>query len=137
VPTGEKLKVDSPEFDEMEKLGLQEIAFSGFVLVAGGLGERLGYNGIKVALPQYIVEQDMCFLELYLSHITTLQRMHGQGRQLPVAIMTSDDTHALTLKLLRDNNNFGMPDGQITIMKQNKVPALIDAEARSSLNPKP
>jgi UDP-N-acetylglucosamine pyrophosphorylase len=35
--------------------------------------------------------------------------------------MTSDDTHALTEQLLKDNNYFGMLQGQITIMKQNKV----------------
>lgn len=27
---------------------------TGFVLVAGGLGERLGYKGIKVAIPMDI-----------------------------------------------------------------------------------
>jgi UDP-sugar pyrophosphorylase len=83
-----------------------------------------------VALPLYIVEREMCFLELYLSHISTIQAMHGNGRQLPVAIMTSDDTHALTVELLKKRNFFGMPEGQITIMKQNKVPAMLDATAK-------
>ena len=32
----------------MEALGLEAAARLGFVLVAGGLGERLGYSGIKV-----------------------------------------------------------------------------------------
>ena len=45
VPTGEKLAVGSPEFLEMERLGTAELPFCGFVLVAGGLGERLGYPG--------------------------------------------------------------------------------------------
>ena len=58
--------------------------------------------GIKVALPLYIVEREMCFLELYLAHIASMQRMHGQGRVLPIAIMTSDDTHDLTVRLLAD-----------------------------------
>lgn len=154
VPTGEKLIAGSPQFSEMEKMGTAQLAYCGFVLVAGGLGERLGYNGrfriaellmllargegrmtgwragIKVALPLYIVEREMCFLELYLSHISTMQSMHGNGRKLPVAIMTSDDTHALTLDLLKKRAFFGMPESQITIMKQNKVPAMLDATAR-------
>jgi hypothetical protein len=46
VPTGEKLVAGSPEFNEMEKAGTAELAYCGFVLVAGGLGERLGYNGM-------------------------------------------------------------------------------------------
>lgn len=83
-----------------------------------------------MALPLYIAEREMCFLELYLSHISTMQEMHGKGRALPVAIMTSDDTHALTLQLLKKRAFFGMPESQITIMKQNKVPAMLDATAR-------
>ena len=130
VPTGEKLRVGTPEFTRMETLGAEEIGFCGFVLVAGGLGERLGYPGIKVALPLYIAERDICYLELYLSHISTMQRQHGKGRQIPVAIMTSDDTHLLTIQLLQKHHYFGMPESQITIMKQNKVPAMLDVSAK-------
>ncbi len=65
--------------------------------------ETTGLAGIKVALPLYIVEREMSFLALYLEHIATMQRMHGQGKVLPIAIMTSDDTHDLTIRLLQDN----------------------------------
>ena len=44
--------------------------------------------------------------------------------------MTSDDTYDLTVKLLKDNNNYGFPESQLTIMKQEKVPAMIDNDAR-------
>jgi len=43
--------------------------------------------------------------------------------------MTSDDTHERTLKLIADNNCFGMVPGQIVVMKQEKVPALVDNDA--------
>ena len=43
------------------------------------------------------------------------------GVALPLAIMVSDDTHDKTLTLLADNDNFGMLEGQITILKQEKV----------------
>jgi UDP-sugar pyrophosphorylase len=36
------------EYNKTEKIGLRELGKCGFVLVAGGLGERLGYKGIKV-----------------------------------------------------------------------------------------
>ena len=32
----------------MENEGLKELHKTGFVLIAGGLGERLGYSGIKI-----------------------------------------------------------------------------------------
>lgn len=32
----------------LQKAGLKELKGTAFVLVAGGLGERLGYSGIKV-----------------------------------------------------------------------------------------
>ena len=55
-------------------------------------------------------------------------------KPLPLAIMTSDDTHGLTIKLLEENNYFGMRREQVTIMKQEKVPALSDSEARIALS---
>lgn len=49
--------------------------------------------------------------------------------------MTSDDTHALTVSLLESNNYYGMDPNQITIMKQEKVPTLLDVDARLALVP--
>jgi UDP-sugar pyrophosphorylase len=37
----------------------------------------------------------------------------AEGRRLPLAIMTSDDTHARTEALLKKHNNFGMQEGQV------------------------
>lgn len=41
--------------------------------------------------------------------------------------MTSDDTNEKTVKLLKENSNFGMKENQIVILKQEKVPAVIDS----------
>ncbi|KAL7520059.1 hypothetical protein ACHAWX_005195 [Stephanocyclus meneghinianus] len=49
VPIGETFEVGTDEFLNTEKLGLKEVGECGFVLVAGGLGERLGYGDIKVS----------------------------------------------------------------------------------------
>ena len=48
VPQGEAFEVGTAEFSEAESIGLGEVGKCGFVLVAGGLGERLGYGDIKV-----------------------------------------------------------------------------------------
>jgi UDP-N-acetylglucosamine pyrophosphorylase len=43
--------------------GVQESRHAAFVLVAGGLGERLGYSGIKLALPADLA-RGACFLQV-------------------------------------------------------------------------
>jgi UDP-sugar pyrophosphorylase len=39
-----------------------------FVLVAGGLGERLGFSGIKVALPTELVT-GTTYIQYYLKYL--------------------------------------------------------------------
>lgn len=137
VPDGETLAYGTAEFAAAEERGLEEAAHAAFVLVAGGLGERLGYGGIKLALP---VESTTgaTYLEFYASYILALQararqRTGDASLTLPLAIMTSDDTDAQTRELLLRNGNFGMAEGQVVIVKQDKVPALQDSEARLAL----
>ena len=48
VPTGDVLTFGDDNFINFEGTGIREAQKAAFVLVAGGLGERLGYNGIKV-----------------------------------------------------------------------------------------
>ena len=48
VPKGEVLTYGDNNFINFEDMGVKEARKAAFVLVAGGLGERLGYNGIKV-----------------------------------------------------------------------------------------
>lgn len=68
VPTGIFLKPSEAEFYYYEELGLKELSKTGFVLIAGGLGERLGYSGIKIDLPVCTVEQDYCYLKYYANY---------------------------------------------------------------------
>ena len=79
-----------------------------------------------------------CYLQLFCEHILALQARArrcegGEETVLPLAIMTSDDTHAKTAALLEANGRFGMAEGQITLMKQNKVVALADNSGRFAL----
>jgi UDP-sugar pyrophosphorylase len=50
VPQGQLFQLGTTEYSEYESLGMAELGKCGFILVAGGLGERLGYSGIKVCL---------------------------------------------------------------------------------------
>jgi UDP-sugar pyrophosphorylase len=140
VPEGESLSFDGSgtmQFSEAEKLGKTVMADTAFVLVAGGLGERLGYSGIKLSL-----ESNLCtnasYLEVYVSYIQALQNMArketgNESITIPLVIMTSGDTDPMTRKLLEDNNNFGMSEGQIRIVMQDKVAALKDGKGGLAL----
>lgn len=45
------------------------------------------------------------------------------GRQLPLAIMTSDDTHARTEALLKQHNYFGMQPSQVCFCSPSMIAA--------------
>lgn len=55
VPSGEVLTFGDDNFLSLEAAGVKEARNAAFVLVAGGLGERLGYKGIKVMWLEFLV----------------------------------------------------------------------------------
>lgn len=106
VPKSISVDFNTREYYELEEEGLKILQESGFVLVAGGLGERLGYNNIKVSLP--VETFSMCsYLEYYISKILAIQvsfknKCNSQHRipkekehLIPFAIMTSDNNHEM------------------------------------------
>lgn len=141
VPQGHRLQFGTAAWAEMEEAGLANAHGACFVLVAGGLGERLGYNGIKVALPHELAT-GKCYLQCYIETILALQAearrrnpAEASDLKLPLFIMTSGDTHAMTVKLLADNANFGLEDDQLDVVMQELVPALQDSQARIVVDP--
>lgn len=142
VPEGELLSFDDTsgtmDFAEAERLGMNVMGDTTFVLVAGGLGERLGYSGIKLSLDTNLCEEQT-YLECYVRYIQAMQDMArkqtgNDSLTIPLVIMTSGDTDPLTRELLKDTNNFGMEDGQIQIVTQDKVAALKDGSAGLALD---
>lgn len=60
-------------------------------------------------------------LQEYIESILALQAKHGPGTVIPLAIMTSGDTHDRTQAFLAENKHFGAKPSQITLIKQEKV----------------
>ena len=63
-------------------------------------------------------------MQVYVESILALQQLaqkQAPSCVLPLAIMTSDDTHQRTLDLLAEHSNFGAKPSQITLLKQEKV----------------
>ena len=141
VPEGVYLRPGEEEFDQMEEAGLAELSKLCIVLIAGGLGERLGFSGIKVSLPVCTIEDDYSYLKFYADYTLaceakarSLDATLGDDFMVPFGIMVSDDTKARTEALLEANKNFGLRDDQIFIVKQENVPALMDNDAKIALN---
>ncbi|EKF28635.1 UDP-sugar pyrophosphorylase [Trypanosoma cruzi marinkellei] len=102
----------SEELMSLEREGLNYVKKSVFVLVAGGLGERLGYSGIKIGLPVETAT-NRCYLEHYLRWVK-----HIAGPNAPFVIMTSDITHERTEKLFR---GLGLNMTNVHLLKQETV----------------
>ena len=113
---GFDLTPGSDEFARHEERGLAEAAHMAFAVPAGGLGERLGFSGVKFALPSE-VSTGSCVLRVYASYILALQRhverAGGGPCRLPLAVMVSDDTVAGIQRLLDENGYFGLEPSQV------------------------
>jgi len=140
IPHGFDLKPGDTLFDEMEEVGLGELDKVGFVLIAGGLGERLGYSDIKITLPVSILQEDYLYIRYYANYIKAIEdRVKAKldpstNFHVPLCIMTSDDTNERTLNVLNHASNFGLAPEQITIVKQENVPALLDNDGKFALD---
>ncbi len=87
VPSGITLEPMTSNYRTYEEIGLKEISNLGFVLVAGGLGERLGYTGAKLELPSETTTHT-CYLGLYIESILAIQKRYaGNKKKIPLAIM--------------------------------------------------
>ena len=119
------LDFDSAQFHEFEARGRTQFGQCGFVLLGGGFGERLGFNGIKTALPSEITT-NTSFLELYIRTLLAFQQRArcdsgDQDLVLPFACTTSGKGHDLTVDFLEKNDYFGMDREQFTFLRQELV----------------
>ena len=134
------IEIGTPLFFELDQLGFDQLKQTVFVLVAGGLGERLGYTGIKIGLQNDLITL-RTYIEVYTDFIKAYEDRIRKKEQMtddwyiPFCIMTSGDTHEETVSLLKNHNDYNMRPGQISIVKQNKIPALIDNECHLALEP--
>ena len=144
---GSRLRVNTPRFEEAEEAGLREAPYLAFVVVAGGLGERL--NGpasananakakpqVKALLPAELVTRK-AFLETQCDAVAALQQraraQTGDAQlMLPLAVMTSDDTHDEVLAHL---TAYQGPLSEITVMKQEKVACFADKTGKLAVDP--
>ena len=108
---------------EFEKIGVEAIKAGkvAAVLLAGGMGTRLGVDGPKgaydigVTKPLYIFEQQM-------KNLAEVNKKCGVF--VPLYIMTSDKNHAQTTSFWKEHGYFGYPETEVKFFKQDMAPAV-------------
>ncbi len=123
------------EYDRCEALGVAHFAKMGIVMVAGGLGERLGYGGIKIDMPVEVLETTP-YIQHYAACIRAMEARMKERRPVPIVIMVSQDTEAPTVSTLETNGYFGLRKEQVHLLRQDMVPALSDNEGHLALGGK-
>lgn len=109
------------------------------LLVAGGQGTRLGFDGPKGAFPISPVRRKPLF-QLFAEQILATDRRFG-GRT-HWYIMTSEANDSDTRAFFEQRRHFGLPADQITFFKQGSMPAfsldgrmILESPYRLALSP--
>lgn len=101
------------------------------VLVAGGSGTRLGFDGPKGTFPIGPVSGASLF-QIHAEKIVALGRRYG--RSLPLYIMTSPENHAATARFFEEHGNFGLD--HVRLFVQGQMPAVDRESGRVLLSAK-
>ncbi len=132
----EGLKIPAIEArrQEFEEIGVNAIKNNkvAAVLLAGGMGTRLGVDGPKgaynigITKPLYIFEQQM----------KNLAKVNEKcGVRVPLYIMTSDKNHEQTVSFWAEHGYFGYEAEEVKFFKQDMAPA-VDYEGKIYLEGK-
>ncbi len=109
------------------------------VVVAGGQGTRLGFDGPKGTFPVGLLSGKSLF-QLQVERIRALARRHKT--RIPFFIMTSDTNDAATRRFFDEYGNFGLDTDDVFIFCQAMMPAvdfsgklILDAPGHVFANP--
>lgn len=93
----------------------------GCLMVAGGQGSRLRYDGPKGSIPITPVKRKTLF-QLFAEK--TIAASEQAGRELPLTIMTSPLNSELTQEYFREHRRFGLSENQLSFFSQSVLPYL-------------
>ena len=95
----------------------------GVVLVAGGQGSRLGYDGPKGAYSIGPITGAPLFF-FHARKIVALRRRYGA--RIPFYVMTSEVNHEATVAHFRGNGFFGLDEKDVMFFRQGVWPGMTD-----------
>ena len=123
-PVVELAELDQRCVDEgLDAIGGESLARGdvGVVLVAGGQGSRLGFDGPKGAYLLAPVSGASLF-EIHARKILALEAKYGA--EIPFYVMTSQLNDAQTREFFAENGNFGLAASRVLFFTQRMWPAL-------------
>ncbi|MHB8108436.1 MAG: UTP--glucose-1-phosphate uridylyltransferase [Syntrophorhabdaceae bacterium] len=91
------------------------------LIVAGGQGSRLGFEGPKGTFPLSPLKGKTLF-QLLAEQVKAISVRFSVT--IPLLIMTSSDNHEDTIKFFKSNGFFGLPPGSVHFFSQALLPAL-------------
>lgn len=111
--------------DSWKEKGKEAIGkgLAGAILIAGGQGSRLRFNGPKGCYPVSVVRKKSLF-QLFAEK--TIAAGALAGRPLPLAIMTSPLNHEATVSFFVSHDFFGLEKSQVAFFSQEMLPFLDD-----------
>ncbi len=110
--------------DQVRGQQLIEQGKLGCLVLAGGQGSRLQFNGPKGCYPISVIKQKTLF-QLCAEKVEAAGRL--AGRPLLLAIMTSPENNQETRLFFQTHNYFGLSSNQVSFFVQETLPFL-DAE---------
>jgi UDP-N-acetylglucosamine/UDP-N-acetylgalactosamine diphosphorylase len=113
---GERLKWSRAGGVGADALAAGEV---GVILVAGGSGSRLGFEGPKGTFPIGPVSSASLF-QIHAEKIAALSRRYG--RTIPLFVMTSPENHQATIDFFDQNDRFGLEHARFFV--QGQMPAV-------------
>ena len=108
------------------------------ILVAGGSGTRLGFEGPKGTFPIGPVSSASLF-QIHAEKIVALGRRFG--RTIPLYVMTSPENHQATIAFFEEHDRFGLEklrffvQGQMPALDRSTGKILLDAKDHIALSP--
>lgn len=138
IPPGDPGRTDAREAHDAGCAALRA-GRVGIVIVAGGQGTRLGFDGPKGAYPIGPVTKKTIF-QYHAERARALQRRYGVT--IPLYLMVSDVNEAPTRAFYRDHGWFGLQEKDIVFFRQRMVPCvdvhgrfMLEAPGRLAMNP--
>ncbi len=91
----------------------------GCLILAGGQGTRLGFDGPKGTIPVTPTSGKSLF-QLFC------ERTKSAGENLPLCIMTSPSNHKETVQFFESRGHFGLDPNQVSFFQQGELPFVDD-----------